>query len=38
MDEAVVAWLGMLFGLTGIGATLAVVAKFLRSARSGGFR
>lgn len=37
MGEAVEAWLMFLFGLTGIGALVAAVAKFLRSA-GGGLR
>jgi hypothetical protein len=32
-----VAWLGLLFGLTGIGAITAVVLKMARGGR-GGFR
>lgn len=37
MGDVMVAWFSLLFGLTGIGALFAVVAKFLRSA-GGGFR
>lgn len=37
MTEVVTAWFSLLFGLTGIGAMFAVVAKFLSSA-GGGFR
>lgn len=35
MGDVEVAWLGFLFGLTGIGATLAVVVKFLSNSRGG---
>ena len=37
MGDIAVAWLGLLFGLSGIGAILTVVIRFVRSA-GGGFR
>lgn len=37
MTDVVVAWLSLLFGLSGIGGVFAVVVKFLSSA-TGGFR
>lgn len=37
MIGVVVAWLGLLFGMTGIGATTLFVVKFLRNA-GGGLR
>lgn len=37
MADVDLAWLTFLLGLTGIGATFAVIAKFLRNGR-GGFR
>lgn len=36
MGDVLVAWFGLLFGLTGVGALLNFVVSFLRS--SGGFR
>lgn len=36
MNDVVLAWFTLLFGLTGIGAVMSVVAKFLRS--KGGLR
>lgn len=35
MAGVTVAWFGLLFGLTGGGAIIAVVVKFVRSARGG---
>lgn len=37
MEPVIRAWLGLLFGLSGIGAMTAVVTKFVRSA-GGGLR
>lgn len=37
MGDIDAAWLGLLFGLTGIGAVFGVVVKFLRNA-GGGLR
>jgi predicted tellurium resistance membrane protein TerC len=34
-QHVVVVWLGLLFGLTGIGGTFAVIAKMLRTTRGG---
>jgi hypothetical protein len=35
MADVVAAWFGLLFGLTGIGAVLSFVLRFLSSARGG---
>jgi len=35
LHEVVVAWFGLLFGLTGIGATTAVVIRWISNARGG---
>lgn len=34
-EHVIVLWFGLLFGLTGIGGTFAVVAKFVRGGRGG---
>lgn len=35
MNAVVVAWLGLLFGLTGIGVVMSVVLGFIRSGLGG---